>query len=261
MSERPLRICFTAYRGNMHCGGQGVYLWFLARELAALGHAVSVLVGPPYPDPMPFARQVDEIPDDRFWGKWFMRDRAAFFPRENPAAVLSPLRFYELAASRMGFFPEPFAFSARAFRQIARRLRGGARFDVVHDVQCLGWGLLGIRALGLPVVATVHHPLTVDRRASFRRDRNVREALGTAEFHPVGMQGFVARHVDCIITSSHVSARQIQRDFGVAPERLRMLGNGVDTERFCPEVLTGKVGCWAVPTPAVRLAHRSCVVS
>jgi len=235
MSEHPLRICFTAYRGNMHCGGQGVYLWFLARELAALGHAVSVLVGPPYPDPMPFARQVDELPDDRFWGKWFMRDRAAFFPRENPAAVLSPLRFYELAASRMGFFPEPFAFSARAFRELARRLRGGARFDVVHDVQCLGWGLLGIRALGLPVVATVHHPLTVDRRASFRRDRNVREALGTAEFHPVGMQGFVARRLDRVITSSHVSARQIQRDFRVAPERLRMLGNGVDTERFRPD--------------------------
>ena len=235
MSERPLRICFTAYRGNMHCGGQGVYLWFLARELAALGHAVSVLVGPPYPDPMPFARKVDELPDVRFWGKWFMRDRAALFPRENPAAVLSPLRFYELAASRMGFFPEPFAFSARAFRELARRLRGGARFDVVHDVQCLGWGLLGIRALGLPVVATVHHPLTVDRRASFRRDRNVREALGTAEFHPVGMQGFVARRLDRVITSSHVSAGQIQRDFRVAPERLRMLGNGVDTERFCPD--------------------------
>ena len=27
----------------MRCGGQGVYLWFLARELAALGHDVDVL--------------------------------------------------------------------------------------------------------------------------------------------------------------------------------------------------------------------------
>ncbi|HTY18436.1 MAG TPA: glycosyltransferase family 4 protein [Myxococcota bacterium] len=231
----PLRICFTAYRGNMHCGGQGIYLWFLARELAALGHEVSVLVGPPHPDPMPFARDVVELPNDRFWGKWFMRDRAAFFPRENPAAVLSPLRFYELAASRMGFFPEPFAFSARAFRAFAQRLRAGALIDVVHDVQCLGWGLLGIRALGVPVVATVHHPLTVDRRASFRRDRTLREALGTAEFHPVGMQAFVARQLDRIITSSRASAHRIQSDFGVALERLRMLGNGIDTELFRPD--------------------------
>ena len=49
----PLRILFTAYRGNMRCGGQGIYLWFLARELARLGHTIDVLVGPPYPDPMP----------------------------------------------------------------------------------------------------------------------------------------------------------------------------------------------------------------
>jgi glycosyltransferase involved in cell wall biosynthesis len=232
---RPLRVCITAYRGNMHCGGQGIYLWFLARELARLGHEVSVLVGPPYPAAMPFAREVVELPDDRFWGKWFVRDWARFFPRENPAGVLSPLRFYELAASRLGFFPEPFAFSARAFGALAARLRRGARFDVVHDVQCLGWGLLGIRALGLPVVATVHHPLSVDRRASFRRDRTLREALGTAEFHPVGMQAAVARRLDAVITSSRASASQIERDFGVARERLRMLGNGIDTELFRPD--------------------------
>lgn len=235
MSARPLRLLFTAYRGNMRCGGQGVYLWFLSRELARLGHEVTVLVGPPLPDPMPFAREVHEVPDDRFWGKWFVRDWASFFPAENPLGVLTPLRFYELAASRIGFFPEPFAFSARAFREVARRLRRGQRFDLVHDVQCLGWGLLGIRALGLPVVATVHHPLTVDRRASFRRDRTLQEALGTAEFHPVGMQGFVARHLDRILTSSEAGAHVIRQDFGVRRERLRLLGNGLDTDLFSPD--------------------------
>jgi glycosyltransferase involved in cell wall biosynthesis len=235
MSERPLRIVFTAYRGNMHCGGQGIYLWFLARELARQGHEITVLVGPPQPDPMPFAREVAAIPNDRFWGKWFVRDWAAFLPRPDPLAVLSPLRFWELAASRIGFFPEPFAFSARAFRVLAARLCEGARFDLVHDVQCLGWGLLGIRALGLPVVATVHHPLSVDRRASFARDRTLREAIGTAEFHPVGMQAFVSRRLDRILTSSDASAREIQRDFGVAPDRMRMLGNGIDTDLFQPD--------------------------
>jgi len=234
-ADAKLRVLFTAYRGNMRCGGQGIYLWFLARELARLGHEIAVLVGPPLPDPMPFAREVAEIPDDRFWGKWFVRDWAAFFPAENPLGVLSPLRFWELASSRMGFFPEPFAFSARAFHETARRLRAGARFDLVHDVQCLGWGLLGIRALGLPVVATIHHPLTVDRRASFRRDRTLQEAIGTAEFHPVGMQGFVARHLDRIFTSTEAGAHVIRQDFGVRPERLRILGNGLDTELFSPD--------------------------
>jgi glycosyltransferase involved in cell wall biosynthesis len=232
---RPLRLLFTAYRGNMRCGGQGIYLWFLARELARLGHHLDVLVGPPLPDPMPFAHDVTEIPDDRFWGKWFVRDWAHFLPSERPAAVLSPLRFYELAASRIGFFPEPAAFSARVFRETARRLRAGLRYDLVHDVQCLGWGLLGIRALGLPVVSTIHHPLTVDRRASFRRDHTLREAVGTVEFHPVGMQRFVARRLDAIVTSSQASVREIRRDFAVTAERLAMLGNGLDTELFRPD--------------------------
>jgi glycosyltransferase involved in cell wall biosynthesis len=229
----PLRIAFVAYRGNMRCGGQGVYLWFLARELARLGHRVDVFVGPPYPDPMPFARRVNELRNHQYWGKWFSKDRRALIPTPR-TRLLDPLEFYELAASYIGFLPEPFAFSVRALRAIAAELRAGERYDVVHDVQCLGWGLLGIRALGLPVVTTVHHPLTVDRRSSFLRDRNLREALGTMEFYPVGMQSFVARRVDRLFTSSAVSARQIERDFGVAPERIRMVANGVDTDLFCP---------------------------
>jgi glycosyltransferase involved in cell wall biosynthesis len=231
----PLRICFVAYRGNMRCGGQGVYLWFLSRELARLGHRVEVLVGPPYPDPMPFAAEVTRIPNQNFWASWFMRDRAPFVLRPNPLRIFAPLTFYELAASRMGFLPEPFAFSLRAFREITRRVRAGARYDLVHDVQCLGWGVLGIRALGLPVVTTVHHPLTVDRRASFVRDQSLREAIGTMTFYPIGMQSFVARRLDRVLTSSHASAAWIRRDFGVATERMRMVANGIDTTLFCPD--------------------------
>ena len=158
-----LRICLLCYRGDMRCGGQGIYLWHLARELARRGHQVDVLVGPPAPDPMPFCRRLDAVWNDEFWGKWF-RGGHHLLPRKRPWAVLSPLRFYELAASRIGFFPEPVGFSARAFRELARRLRRD-RYDLVHDVQSLGWGLLGIRALGLPVLSTVHHPLSVDRLA------------------------------------------------------------------------------------------------
>jgi glycosyltransferase involved in cell wall biosynthesis len=234
-ADRPLRICFVAYRGNMQCGGQGIYLWFLARELARLGHAVDVLVGPPWPDPMPFAGSVERLPNEMYWGKWFLRDWKNLLPRPDPLRVFEPLNFYEFAAARMGFLPEPFAFSVRAFRALAARLRAGARYDVVHDVQSLGYGLLGIRALGLPVVTTVHHPLTVDRATSFGRDRTLREALGTWEFYPVEMQGFVARRLERVFTSSEVSARRIERDFRVRPERLAMVANGLDTELFSPD--------------------------
>lgn len=234
MSARPLKIAFLAYRGNMHCGGQGIYMWALARELAHLGHAVDVITGPPYPDPMPFARSLVELPNEQFWGKWFSNDRSVFIPDEGARKLFEPLNFYELGASAMGFLPEPFAFSVRALRELARRARAGERWDLIHDVQSLGWGLLALRRMGLPMVTTIHHPLSVDRRHSFVRDESFREALGTMKFHPVAMQAFVARRMDRVITSSVVSAREIERDFAVAPSRIRMLGNGLDTARFRP---------------------------
>ena len=232
---RPLRVCFAAYRGSMSCGGQGIYLFHLARELARLGHRVDVLVGPPWPAPMPFAHAVERVPNEQFWGKWFLRDWKRLLPRPNPLRVFEPLQFWEFGWSHFGFLPEPFAFSVRAFRSLAARLAAGERFDVVHDVQCLGYGMLGVRALGLPVVSTIHHPLSVDRRASFARDRTLRERLGTMEFYPVGMQAFVARRLDRVITSSEASRRRIAADFRVAPERLPNLGNGLDTEVFRPD--------------------------
>ena len=233
--RRGLRICMVGYRGNMHCGGQGVYLWFLVRELAKLGHRVDVLVGPPFPDPMPFAREVVTLPNQQFWAKWFSRDWARFLPRPNPLRVFEPLNFYELASSRLGFLPEPFAFSLRALRAMAERLRRGERYDLVHDVQCLGYGLLGIRALGLPIVTTIHHPLTVDRRASFVRDQTTTDAIGTMQFYPIGMQSFVARRMDRVLTSSHASGREILRDFGVRRDRIEMVWNGLDTELYSPD--------------------------
>jgi glycosyltransferase involved in cell wall biosynthesis len=234
-SPRPLRVAFLAYRGNMACGGQGVYLWNLARELTRLGHRVDVFVGPPWPDPMPFARSVTELPNGEFWGKWFAGERAAFRPEGGWLRLFEPLNFYELAASRIGFLPEPFAFSLRAWRAVAARLRAGDRFDLLHDVQTLGWGHLGLRRAGIPMVTTIHHPLSVDRRHSFQRDENLTEAIGTVQFHPVGMQAAVAGALDRVITSSEVSAREIARDFGVAPGRIRNLRNGLDTERFRPD--------------------------
>ncbi|MBK7947748.1 MAG: glycosyltransferase family 4 protein [Deltaproteobacteria bacterium] len=231
---RPLRIAFVAYRGNMNSGGQGIYLWFLAREMARQGHEVDVFVGPPYPDPMPFARVV-ELPNQQFWAKWVLGQTDQIVPRKDPLQILTPLNFYELVASRIGFLPELAAFSFRAFRRIAEELRAGARYDLVHDVQCLGYGLLGLRAMGLPVVTTVHHPLTVDRRASFVRDETLLQAIGTMKFYPIGMQSFVARRLDAVLTSSEVGKRQIAQDFAVSPDRLINVRNGLDTELFRPD--------------------------
>ncbi|MFQ5513044.1 MAG: glycosyltransferase family 4 protein [Myxococcota bacterium] len=222
-----MRIAFLAYRGSMHSGGQGIYLCSLTQELARRGHKLDVFVGPPYPDPMPWAR-VKRIENQQFWAAGFSKQRGAFLPRPDPFRILRPLNFYEYAVSRFGFLPEPFAFSVRSAAALTRRMRRGVRYDLVHDVQSLSYGLLWLRALGVPVVATVHHPLTVDRRFSLRRDRSFTERKGTLTFYPVRTQSRVARRLDALLTSSESSRREIEQGFAVPTPRVHNVLNGIE---------------------------------
>jgi glycosyltransferase involved in cell wall biosynthesis len=149
-----------------------------------------------------------------------------------------PLNFYELATSRMGMFSVMFAFSFRAyqtFRELAARLR----FDLVHDVQVLGYGTLLIRASGrdgrgLPVVANIHHPLAIDRRNAVLQARTVQERLRRIAFYPFWMQELVARRLDRIITGSLNSAASVGKAFRLAPERIAVIHDGVDAETYRP---------------------------
>jgi glycosyltransferase involved in cell wall biosynthesis len=224
---RPPRVAFLAYRGNMMSGGQGVYIYNLTRELAELGWQIDLFVGPPYPDPMPWAR-VFQLENWEFWGSRFRKGRGAFLPRPDPLRIFSPPNFYEYPVSRFGFLPEPCAFSMRAAHALIEQARRGVRYHLVHDVQSVSYGLLWLRALGLPVLTTVHHPLTIDRRSSLQRDRTFKDRKGTLTFYPVRTQARVARHLDAVITSSDASAREIVAGFRVRPERIHQIGNGVE---------------------------------
>jgi hypothetical protein len=51
-----VRIALLSYRSKPHCGGQGVYVRHLSRELVALGHDVEVFSGQPYPELDPGVR-------------------------------------------------------------------------------------------------------------------------------------------------------------------------------------------------------------
>jgi len=221
-----MRVAFLCYRGNMKSGGQGIYLHALSRELAELGCEVDVFVGPPYPDPMPWAR-ITRLENEMFWGKRFDKRRGAFLPAPDPFEIFRPLNFFEFAVTRFGFLPEPFAFSVRAASAILRELRAGRHYDLVHDVQSVSYGLLFLQALGIPVVTTIHHPLSIDRRSSLARTRTFAERKGSLTFYPVRTQARTARRLAAILTSSEASRRLIASDFGVRPERIHDVRNGV----------------------------------
>ncbi len=222
-----MRVCLLSYRGNPYAGGQGVYLYHLTRALAAQGHQVDVIVGPPYPlDLAPFAT-VHALPNLNLWGRY---GRAAL-PAQRPLRLLAPGHLAEYALTRLRFFPEPLAFSLRALGPLGRLLRGQL-FDVLHDVQTLGYGMLIMKAFGIPLLTTVHHPLTIDRREAFARDRTFEECYHTAVFYPVTMQGIVIRRMDRVITASQAGRRAIAADFRVPPQRIAVVPGGLDTSFF-----------------------------
>ncbi len=223
-----MKICLLSYRGNPYCGGQGVYLYFLSRELAKMGHSLTILVGPPAPWPMPWAQTIP-VESLNLWGV-----RKNFISLSAPWRIFHPLNFFEFSATRFGFFPEMLIFSIRALR-ILEKIFPRQAFDVFHDVQSLGYGLLLLKQFRRPLVTTVHHPLTIDFQHSLERDRNFEEKYYTVVFYPLGMQRRVIRRCDRILTSSNETSLEIQRAFGVPGDRIRNVANGLDTDFFRPE--------------------------
>jgi glycosyltransferase involved in cell wall biosynthesis len=222
--NRRLRIALLSYRSKPHSGGQGVYVRHLSRELAALGHHVEVFSGQPYPelDDGPVLRRVPSLD--------LYRDDDPFrTPR--PSEIRDWLDALEVAMMWGGAFPEPLTFSVRALR--ALRARPG-EFDIVHDNQGLGYGMLGVRRLGLPLVTSIHHPITVDRRLDLA-GRGWLERLNKSRWYGfVRMQGRVARRVGPLITVSESSRDDICRDFAVPADKVRIIPLGVDTRLFHP---------------------------
>ncbi len=223
-----MRIALLTYRGNMYCGGQGIYAACLAREWKRAGHEVHVFAGPPLPELDP-GIPLHQIPNDNVFG----REHPEFFDPQHPFSLLKPLSLWELGVSRFGVFPEMQSFG---FRLLLRwkHFHERHRFDVVFDNQSLSWGLLGIRAMGVPVVSVIHHPLHIDREADFRIDLRFVKRLKRTLYFPLWMQQQVAPRLDRIVTVSEASRAEIERYFGIPQKDVAVVYNGTDAELFRP---------------------------
>lgn len=219
-----MRIALLSYRSKPHCGGQGVYVRYLSRGLVALGHEVEVFSGQPYPELDPGV-ELTPVPSLDLYRE------SDPFRTPHWREFRDGVDLAELATMWTAGFPEPWTFSLRAAKALHAR---AGEFDVVHDNQSLGYGLLSLRKAGFPLVATVHHPITHDRRVDLAAATWWRKFTLRRWYGFLRMQGRVARKVPRLLTVSQSSAADISADFGVDPERIRTVPLGVDPTVFQP---------------------------
>lgn len=220
-----LRICLLTYRGNPRSGGQGVYVKLLARELIRMGHRVDVWSGPPHPELDPEVGLID-VPSLDLWSP----EALLAFP--GFSALRDPINRAEYVRTMSGEFPEPRTFCARVARALAADQ--GLSYDIVHDNQSLGQALLQIDQ-HTPVVATIHHPVTVDYRIALESAPTILKRWGVRRWYGfLPMQQRVARSLESILTVSEASRRDLARDYGIADERMRVVGNGINVDTFTP---------------------------
>jgi glycosyltransferase involved in cell wall biosynthesis len=202
-----------------------VYSRHLTRELTELGHTVTMFASPPWPvADAPVTLEKIESLD--------------LYKRENPFRVPWPHEFRtrwdveEFAIMAAAGFPEPYAFSRRVYSHLRER-RG--EFDLVHDNQCLGRGLLGFLHDGWPFVHTLHHPITVDRDLDLAAATSPLRKLTLRRWYGfLGMQMEVARQLPRHITVSQNSKKDIVAQMRVHPDTLHIVPVGVDQQQFRP---------------------------
>jgi len=221
-----MRVLILGYRGNPYCGGQGIYMYNLIKELHTLGCEIDLVVGPPYPDPLDQWATVHKIENLNMWAI-----RTEDIPLENLQRIYSPWNFIDYLMTRFHFFTEMETYSMRTFFYL-RKLLKTKSFDIIHDVQSLGWGYLPMKGYGIPMVTTVHHPLTRDRDADLAMDKTFWDKFCTLAFYPLNMQRYVIKKMDRVITSFKEGVDELNNAFGLKKEKASVVYNGMDVKMF-----------------------------
>ena len=222
-SLKPLRICLTGYRSEPFSGGQGIYLKYLSRALVDAGHQVDVISGQPYPE---LDKRVGLI---KLPGMNLFVEGLSSFKLKN---LLSITDIIEWWVKLFGGFAEPYCFSRRLFKYLKKHKK---KYDIIHDNQCLGWGILELQKIGLPIITTIHHPITSDRYIAIQNaDSFLQRFFINRWYSFLKMQIRVASELRHILTVSKKSREDLKRDFNLTKKNINVIYNGIDTNLFQP---------------------------
>jgi len=222
---RALKICLLGYRSNPYSGGQGIYIKYLSKALADAGHLVEVISGQPYPEL-----------DERV--KLIKLPGLNLFEADNHVTALRPKHllsftdFIEWFSMLTGGFAEPYTFGRRLVSYFKKHQPD---YDIVHDNQSLSYGTLKLQKMGVPLVTTIHHPITSDLRIALANANSWQMRLLIRRWHSfLNMQKKVVRKLNHLVTVSEASRRDIARDFQVSETQINIVTNGIDVDVFKP---------------------------
>jgi glycosyltransferase involved in cell wall biosynthesis len=224
-NSRPLKICLLTYRGNPTCGGQGVYIKHLSKALVDIGHNVDVISGPPYPhlDPKVHLHKLPNLD---------MYNPNHLFRPERVRDLIYPINMYEFLNVCTGSFPEPFTFGERVYSYLKKHKNN---YDIVHDNQCLSYGIGRLAQKVMPTIVTIHHPITVDQQEDYKVAKTLYQKYRVFRWYSfIRMQMRVARMFSHIVTVSEFTKKDIAKEFSINENRFRVVHNGINNEYFYP---------------------------
>ena len=225
LNDRPLNILMPSYRSHPYTGGQGIYMRLVTKAMIDLGHKVEVLSGQPYPI-LDEGVNLTKLPSLDLYS--YDNPLKAF----NLNILKNRIDLYEWISHLTGGFSEPYTFGERMAKWA---LNNYTQFDVVHDNQTLAWGLLKLKDLGVPVVGTIHHPITMDKKIDIQHAETISLKLLKWRWYSfLNMQIRVARKLDPIIVVSENTRKDLEKDFGIDPKKTRKVLHGIDHLTFRP---------------------------
>ena len=238
-----MKVGLLSYRSHPYSGGQGIYVKHLSKALKNLGHEVSVLSGPPYPE-LDSGVNLIKIPS---LGLFESGERLKAF---RLRFLWSPIDLYEWITVMTGGFPEPYTYGKRVLKRLKEN---NLKLDVLLDNQSLSSSLLEIQA-HYPLAVTIHHPITKDHKLEMQNAINWKERLSSSRWHNfLPMQKKVAPQLKNIICVSQPSKEDVISEFKVDEKKITVIPNGIDIGIFKPSSIKKSLSFRIVTTASADI--------
>ena len=238
-----MKVGLLSYRSHPYSGGQGIYIKHLSKALKNLGHEVSVLSGPPYPE-LDSGVNLIKIPS---LGLFESGERLKAF---RLRFLWSPIDLYEWTTVMSGGFPEPYTYGKRVLKRLKEN---NLKLDVLLDNQSLSSSLLEIQE-HYPLAVTIHHPITKDHKLEMQNAVNWKERLSSTRWHNfLPMQKKVAPQLKNIICVSQPSKEDVISEFKVDEKKITVIPNGIDIGIFKPSSIKKSLSFRIVTTASADI--------